>query len=199
MVHWIALDRCVGLFVWSYWGGVRTVLQVTTVFPHDVLLLRLVAALPTTRIQNSWSSKSLVKEGVTYYLCCMSYYCRSTTSSTPYYFLKPWTWVNKTIYWAVFSSWGRTAIFCGERLHLYAPAPFPVYHIWPILTMEQLPHVFVPSRTPLVLEFPCGLALEPVISKTGYSLPVDRFRLSLPGRFNLGCIVAVVFVWEELF
>ena len=118
-------DRCVGFFAWSNWGGVRTVLQVTTDFPHDVLLLRLVAALPTTRIQNSWSSKSLVKEGVTCYLCCMSYYCRSTTSSTPYYLLKPWTWVNKTIYWAVFSSWGRTAIFCGERLHLYAPAPFP--------------------------------------------------------------------------
>ena len=63
--------------------------------------------------------------------------------------------------------------------------------------MEQLPHVFVPSRTPLVLEFPCDLALEPVISKTGYSLPVDRFRLSLPGRFNLGCIVAVVSVWSS--
>ena len=70
--------------------------------------------------------------------------------------------------------------------------------------MEQLPHVFAPSRTTLVLEFPCGLTLEPVISETGYSLPVDRFRLSLPGRFNLGCIVAVVSVWscfdrEELF
>ena len=81
---------------------------------------------------------------------------------------------------------------------------FPMYHIWPILTMEQLPHVFVPSRTPLVLEFPCGLVLEPVISKTGYSLPVDRFRLSLPGRFNLDCVVAVASVrscldLEELF
>ena len=70
--------------------------------------------------------------------------------------------------------------------------------------MEQFPHVFVSSRTPHVLEFPRGLALEPVILKTGYSLPVDRFRLSLPGRFNLGCIVAFASVRsrvdrEELF
>ena len=93
-------------------------------FSHDVLLLRLVVTLPTTRIQSSWSSKSLVKEGVTCYLCRMSYYCRSTTSSTPYYFLKPWTSVNKNHSLGGFSSWGRTAIFCGERLHLYAPAPF---------------------------------------------------------------------------
>jgi hypothetical protein len=63
--------------------------------------------------------------------------------------------------------------------------------------MDQLPHVFVPSRTPLVLELPCGLELEPVISKTGYSLPVDRFRLSLPGRFNPGCIIPVASVWSR--
>ena len=125
------------------------------------------------RIQGSWSSKSLVKEGVTCYLCCMSYYCRSTTSSTPYYLLKPWTWVNKTIYWAVFSSWGRTAIFLWWEASSICAGAFPVYHIWPFLTMDQLPHVFVPSRTPLVLEFPCGLELEPVISKN---------RLSMSGR-----------------
>ena len=160
---------------------------------------------PTTRIQNSWSSKSLVKEGVTYYLCCMSYYCRSTTSSTPYYFLNPGLVVGKNHSLGGFSFWGRTAIFFVVRGFIYMRRRlFPEYHIWPILTMEQLPHVFAPSRTPLVLEFPCGLTLEPVISKTGYSLPVDRFRLSLPGRFNLGCIVAVVSVWscfdrEELF
>ena len=51
--------------------------------------------------------------------------------------------------------------------------------------MVQLPHVFVSSRTPHVLEYPRGLLLEPVISKTGFSHPVDRFRLSLSGRFKL--------------
>ena len=197
-------DRCVGFLAWSYWGGVRTVRQDTAVFPHDVLLLSYVAALPTTRIQNSWSSKSLVKEGVTYYLCCMSYYCRSTTSSTPYYFLKPWTMVNKNRYWAVSHLEAALPFFVVRGFIYMRRRLFPEYHIWPILTMEQLPHVFVPSRTPLVLEFPCGLELEPVISKTGYSLPVDRFRLSLPGRFNLDCVVAVASVrscldLEELF
>ena len=65
--------------------------------------------------------------------------------------------------------------------------------------MVQFPHVFVSARTPHVLEFPRGLVLEPVISKTGFSLPVDRFRLSLPGRFNLVCIFAFAFVWRSYY
>ena len=85
------------------------------------------------------------------------------------------------------------------RAILYAPVPLPVYYIWPFLTMDQLPHDFVSSRTPLVLEFPCGLELEPVISKTGYSHPVDRFRLSLPGSFNPGCIILVASDWLHNF
>ena len=60
--------------------------------------------------------------------------------------------------------------------------------------MVQLPHVSVSSRTPHVLELPRGLLLEPVISKTGFSHPVDRFRLFLSGRFNYVC----VFVWRNL-
>ena len=62
------------------------------------------------------------------------------------------------------------ASFCMRRrlpraLHLPAP-----HH-------GSAPASFVPSRTPLVLEFPCGLELEPVISKnrlvtSGRPLPV---------------------------
>ena len=147
--------------------------------PCSRLLLISHAATSTARIQGSWSLKSLVKEGVT----CHSVIPRLTTadphtSSTPYYFLKPWTSVNKTSYWAASSAY-RTAIYIGERLHLYAPAPSRV-RIRPYLTMDQLPHVFVSSRTPLVLEFPCGLELEPVILKTGYALPVGRFLVGSP-------------------
>ena len=55
-------------------------------FSHDVLLLHLLLAFKALDPQSF-----LVKEGVTCYLCRMSYYCRSTTSSTPYNLLKPWT------------------------------------------------------------------------------------------------------------
>ena len=89
------------------------------------------------------------------------------------------------------------ASFCKRRrlsCALHLPAP---HH-------GSAPASFVPSRAPLVLEFPCDLALEPVISKTGYPLPVGCFRLSLPGRFNPGGIIPVASVWsccdlEELF
>ena len=33
--------------------------------------------------------------------------------------------------------------------------------------------------------------------KTGYPLPVDRFRLSPSGRFNLGCISPVAYIWSH--
>ena len=96
-----APDRCVGFLAWSCWEGDRTVRQEIASFPPRCATTPFGSSPPTTLILNSWSSKSLVKEGVTYYLCCLSYYCRSTTSSTPYYFLKPWTMVNKNRYWAV--------------------------------------------------------------------------------------------------
>ena len=86
-----APDRCVGFLAWSYWEGDRTARQETAAFPPRCATTPFGGSPPTTLIQSSWSSKSLVKEGVTYCLCCMSYYCRSTASSTPYYFLKPWT------------------------------------------------------------------------------------------------------------
>ena len=81
------------------------------------------------------------------------------------------------------------ALFCKRRClarALHLPAP---HH-------GSAPASFVPSRTPRVLEFPCWLELEPVIWKTGYLLPVDRFRSSLPGRFNLGCINSFASDWS---
>ena len=169
-------------------------------FPHGVLLLPLVVALLLLAFRTLDPQSFLVKEGVTYCLCCLlSYYCRSTTSSTPYYFLNPGLVVGKNHSLGGFSFWGRTAIFSWwEVSSICAGALFPSITYDPS-SPWKLPHVFAPPRTPRALEFPCGLTLEPVISKTGYSLPVDRFRLSLPGRFNLGCIVAVVSVWEGLF
>ena len=91
LVHWwISFDRCVGSF--SEGEEDCTVLQCCWLLLHLGHHTRCSttpfgAAFPLTRIQNSRSLKSLVKEGVTCYICRMSYYCKSTTSSTPYYFL----------------------------------------------------------------------------------------------------------------
>ena len=75
-----------------------------------------------------------------------------------------------------FIGWFCTAIFCGDWLHLYAPAPSPSLTYDPSSPWFS-PSCFLPSsRTPHVLEFPRGLALEPVLLKTGFPYPVDSFR-----------------------
>ena len=95
-----ALDRCVGFFSLTLLSGSPHCAPGNCYFfPHDVLLLRLLLAFKALDPQSF-----LVKEGVTCYLCRMSYYCRSTTSSTPYNLLKPWTLVNKNPSLGGFSS-----------------------------------------------------------------------------------------------
>ena len=82
-----ALDRCVGFFNLTLLSGSPHCAPGNCYFfSHDVLLLRLLLEFKALDPQSF-----LVKEGVTCYLCRMSYYCRSTTSSTPYNLLKPWT------------------------------------------------------------------------------------------------------------
>ena len=140
---------------------------------------------------------------MTYYLCCLSYYCRSTASSTPYYFLKPWTMVNKNRYWAV--------------SHFEAALPFFVVigFIYMRRRLSRVSHMthphhgtapscFCTVQNTTRTRIPTWSSAGTSHLKTGYSLPVDRFRLSLPGRFNLGCIVAFASVRsrvdrEELF
>ena len=95
-------------------------------FPHGVLLLPLVVALLLLAFRTLDPQSFLVKEGVTYCLCCLSYYCRSTTSSTPYYFLNPGLVVGKNHSLGGFSFWGRTAIFSWwEVSSICAGALFP--------------------------------------------------------------------------
>ena len=159
-------------------------------FPHSVLLPSLVVAplllsFWTLHPQSLWW-----RRGGRCYYCCSSYYLfhykyHPLLLSEPLDHLMTKTFVG----W-----FSRTAIFLRWLVISICAGAFPESHTWPILTMVQLPHVFVSSRTPHVLEYPRGLLLEPVISKTGFAHPVDRFRLSLSGCFNYIC----VFVWRNL-
>ena len=140
---------------------------------------------------------------MTYCLCCLSYYCRSTTSSTPYYFLKPWTMVNKNRYWVVSLFEAALPFFVvigsinmRRRLSRVSHMTHP-HH-------GTVPSCFCTVQNTTRTRIPTWSSAGTSYLKTGYSLPVDRFRLSLPGRFNLGCIVAFASVWsrvdrEELF
>ena len=52
-----APDRCVGFLAWSYREGDRTVRQEIAAFPPRCATTPFGSSPPTTRIQNSWSSK----------------------------------------------------------------------------------------------------------------------------------------------
>ena len=87
-----------------------------------------------------------------------------------------------------FVGWfSRTAIFCGDWFSICAGA-FPESHTWSILTMVQLPHVFVSSRNTTRTRIPSWIQNR--FCTSGWPLPVD----SLSGRFNYIC----VFVWRNL-
>jgi len=91
-----------------------------------------------------------------------------------------------------FVGWFFTAIFCGDWLYLYAPAPSPSLTHDPSSPWFS-PSCFSPSsRTPHVLEFPRGLAQEPVLFENRFSISGGQLPvLFLPGRFNL---ISIAFV-----
>ena len=161
-----------------------------------MLLPHLVVALPITRNQNFWSLKFFGEGGSDMiYLLHVLLLQFLLLVEIPTTFYNPGL-VGKQNHLGRFSPYLPhchfivvRALFCKRRrlpCALHVPAP---HH-------GSAPASFVPSRTPRVLEFPCWLELEPVVWKTGYLLPVDRFRSSLPGRFNLGCINSFASDWS---
>ena len=175
---------------WSCWDGDCTACQKFASSPPQCVTTLFGSSPPTTLILNSPSLKSLVKEGGTLLLLLLVLLLVLLRVVPPATFWTPGPLDDKNLCWVIFSHchslrWLVISICAGA---------FPESHIWSILTMVQLPHVFASSRTPHVLEYPRGLLLEPVISKTGFAHPVDRFRLSLSGCFNYIC----VFVWRNL-
>ena len=109
----------------------------------------------------------------------VSRHTTAAMSSTPYYSLNPWTLLMRR----TFVGWFFTAIFCGDWLSICAGAFSESAH-------DPSSPWFSPScsspssRTPHVLEFPRGLAQEPVLFKNRFSisggqLPVLFFPRSL--------------------
>ena len=127
---------------WSCWDGDCTACQKFASFPPQCVTTPFCSSPPTTLILNSPSSKPLVKEGGgRCYLCCSSHYLLHR-QYYPLLLSEPLDYLmTKT-----FVGWfPRTAIFCGDWFSICAGA-FPESHTWSILTMVQLPHVFVSSR-----------------------------------------------------
>ena len=154
-----APDRCVGFITWRYWVGVRTVRQETaTSFPTMCYYSVYYSHSRLSILKVFWWRREWRVTSV----ACL-------TTADPLLVVPPTTcWnpghlVNKNPSLGGFSSWGRTAIFCGERFHLYAPAPFPSITYDPSSPWNSsLMFLYRPEHH-FVLEFPCGLALEPVI------------------------------------
>ena len=97
-----------------------------------------------------------------------------------------------------FVGWFFTAIFCGDWLSLCAGAFSESAH-------DPSSPWFSPScsspssRTPHVLEFPRGLAQEPVLFENRFSISGGQLPvLFLPGRFNL-ISIAFVYAWRNCF
>ena len=161
-------------------------------FPPQCVTTSFCSSPPTTLIQNSPSSKPLVKEGGgRCYLCCSSHYCLHCQYyplllSEPLDYLMTKTFVGR---------FPRTAIFCGDWSSICAGA-LCGFHTWSILTMVQLPHVLHRPGAPHVPEYPRG-------SRTGFAHPVDRFRWTLSPvaltilAFSFGGIAAGSFLAPE--
>ena len=127
--------------------------QETASFPPRCATTPFSSNPPTTLILNS-SILKVFGEGGGDVVTSVSRLTTATMSSTPCYFLNPWTILMRK----TFVGWFFTAIFCGDWLYLYAPAPSPSLTHDPSSPWFS-PSCFSPSsRTPHVLEFPRGLA-----------------------------------------
>ena len=153
-----APDRCVGFITWRYWVGVRTVRR-AIFFPHDVLLLRFyysrsrLSILKVLWWRRGWR--------VTFVACL-------TTADLllvvpPATCWNPGHLVDKNPSLGGFSSLVRTVIFLWWEVSPICPGAFPEYRIRPILTMNSSRMFLSRPEHHFVLEFPCGLVLEPVI------------------------------------
>ena len=118
-----------------------------------------------------------MKEGVTCYFCRTSYYCKSTTSSTPCYLLKPWTFGRQKPFFGRF-------FLLRPHCHFFVVRGFT--HMRRRLSRvshkthphhEQLPHVFVPPRTPRCT----GIPMWSSVGTSYLGKPVIHFRLTVSG------------------
>ena len=185
-----ALDRCLGFLTWRYWVGVRTVRQET------------VTSFPTMcyySVYYSHSRLSILKvfwwrrEWRVTSVACL-------TTADPLLVVLPTTcwnpglWSTKTLLWVVSHLEAALPFFVVRGFIYMRRRLFPEYHIWPILTMEQLPHVFVPSRTPLRTWIPMWSSVG-----TSYlGKPVIYFRLTVSGCLSPVALTCVCFCFGHV-